>query len=180
MSNPLHRNGAGRAGIALVAGVWERSSFRALRGSSAQRAPNNAFAGRLLLTLCLVLALLGAASYLLYANALSASVVQAGKVALQADARSAELAYRSADDGERPFDEVREILEHLAARPHVTGVELVNARGFVVYSDDPKVIGEHQPQSGAIARSGGSYAGEGVGAGERQIDFEFVVPRTRF
>ncbi len=173
MSNPLHRNGAGRAGIALVAGVWERSSFRALRGSSAQRAPDNAFAGRLLLTLCLVLALLGAASYLLFANTLSSSVVQAGEFALQADARSAELAYRSAD-GERPLDEVGELLEHLAARPHITGVELVNARGFVVYSDDPKAIGDHEPRAGAIARSGGSYAGEEREAHERQIDFEFV------
>lgn len=170
MSNPLHRMGAG--GIALVAGVWERSSFRALRGSSAQRAPNNAFARRLLLTLCLVLALLGAASYLLYANTLSMSVVQAGEFALQADARAAELAYRSAD-GERPFDEAREILEHLAARPHVTGVELVDARGFVVYSDDPKVIGEHRP-NGAIARSGGSHAGKEREAREGQGDFEFV------
>jgi len=86
-----------------------------------------------------------------------------------------ELAYAEADEGERPFAEVREVLTYIAARPQVAGVYLVDARGIVVWSNHLTSIGDRQVANGRVARSGGAYAGPEREAGEDQDNFEYAL-----
>jgi diguanylate cyclase (GGDEF)-like protein len=134
------------------------------------------FVGRLVLALVLTLALLGGANYLVFRAKLSSGFVHAGQIDVRADARSIELAYASGDAGERPFDEVSEVIDYISDRPQVTGVQLVDARGVVVASDDPDAIGEHEPENGALARSGRSFFGSEREADESKENFEYVSP----
>jgi diguanylate cyclase (GGDEF)-like protein len=127
----------------------------------------------LLLTLSITLLILGATQYQIFSSKLSASFVRAGETDMRADARSLELAYAGADSGERPFDEVREVLSHISERPQVNDVALVDARGVVVGGGRGE-IGDREAANGAIARSGGTYAGREREAGEPQSNFEYV------
>jgi diguanylate cyclase (GGDEF)-like protein len=86
-----------------------------------------------------------------------------------------ELAYAEADEGERPFAEAREVLTYISGRPQVAGVYLVDARGIVVWSNHPASIGDRQEANGAVARSGGEYAGPEREAGEDPDNVEYAV-----
>jgi len=101
-------------------------------------------------------------------------VIEAGETDLRADARSLSAAYDAADDGERPLNEAREVLDYVSDRPQVNEVGLIDARGIVVDGSDPDAIGELKEADGAIARSGGAYAGTEREAGDRSDDFEYV------
>ncbi len=127
-----------------------------------------------MLALVLTLALLGGANYLVFGAKLESGFVHAGEIDARADARSIEIAYASAQAGERPFDEVEEVIGHISERPQVTGVELVDARGVVVASDDPAAIGESEPENGDSARSGRSSSGAEREAHESKDNFEYV------
>jgi diguanylate cyclase (GGDEF)-like protein len=128
----------------------------------------------LLLTLSITLVILGAAQYQIFSTKLSSSFVRAGETDQRADARSLELAYDSADEGEQPFAEVREVLTYISGRAQVNEVALVDARGVVVEGSERDEIGEVEEANGAIARSGGAYAGLEREAGERKDNFEYV------
>jgi diguanylate cyclase (GGDEF)-like protein len=86
-----------------------------------------------------------------------------------------QLAYAAAARGEVPLDEAREALTFIADRPPVTGVHLIDARGMVVWSSKRASIGDREEINGAIARSGGAYAGPERESGEDPDNFEYVV-----
>ncbi len=128
----------------------------------------------MLFTLAVTLLILGAAQYRVVGAKLSSSFVQAGETDQRADARSLELAYASAEGGERPFAEVREVLAYISGRSQVDEVALVDARGVVVEGSERERIGDREEENGAIARSGGVYAGPEREAGEQEDNFEYA------
>lgn len=151
-------------------------STRSARGPSSHRVLRNSFVGRLALTLFLTLALLSAVNYMLFSARLTASVVDGGRVDVRADAQAMELAYVSAGPGVKPMGEVGEVVSHVGARVQVTAVYLIDSRGVVVAADDPTRIGSLERANGAIARSGGTYAGPERAAHDDRDSFEYVHP----
>lgn len=130
----------------------------------------------MLLTLAVTLVLLGAVQYLIFSATLTSSFIRAGESDIRGDARSLEAAYVSHHRGESGSAALQEFIGHIAARPQVKEVTLVNARGVVVQSSNAASIGERDEADGAVARSGGAHAGpeRGRGRGGDTNNFEYV------
>jgi len=153
-------------------------------GLKARRRPaDDRMVRRLTFGVRLALAAIGMlASVLLVGQLVVADTVRDSFIAKQvedysADARALEQAVQEAGEGEDPIDEAREVIEAVAARPAVAGVELLDVRGRVVAGTDPASVGDVEDGPAvAVARTGTPYAGAEQEAHEEAENFEYAVP----
>jgi diguanylate cyclase (GGDEF)-like protein len=135
------------------------------------------FALRLTMTLAGTLLAVVAVQQWLAERAVREGIGQAGVRHHAADARALEIAFRDADRGEAPMEEVAEVVRVLARRPNVEGAYLVDASLTVVAAGDEREVGE-RAGSPTIRRAlaGTASAGAESEAGEHAGHVEFVAP----
>ncbi|CAA9503095.1 MAG: diguanylate cyclase/phosphodiesterase (GGDEF & EAL domains) with PAS/PAC sensor(s) [uncultured Solirubrobacteraceae bacterium] len=119
----------------------------------------------------------GAAAETIVSRTVRGAFVEEQLADQRADAASIARAMAQADDGEEPVDEAQELVDVIAARPSVAGVELVDVDGRVVAAADRTQIGEvEQGPIVEVARTGRASAGAETEAHESGADLEYRVP----
>ncbi len=135
------------------------------------------FAARLAVAILATIGLLLVIGERLVAGQVRASFVQEQFDKHRADARSIEHATAGATDGERPLDEAQKIVEWVAARPSIEGVELIDARGVVVAAGAFAELGRTETgPSAEVARGAPAYRGAEREARGSGGSLEYAVP----
>jgi diguanylate cyclase (GGDEF)-like protein len=137
----------------------------------------SSFVLRLLAAALVTFLLVGVAGERLLSKAVRSAFVEEQLADQRADARSVAGAMEAATGGEDPVAEAQELVDVIAARPSVSGVELIDMRGRVLASSQRRDVGAVEQGAGAeVARTGRARAGAEAEAGESSSDLEYVVP----
>ena len=135
------------------------------------------FIARLLAAAVVTLLIVGIAGDWIISRTVRSAFVEEQLADHRADARAIARAMGDSGSGERPFDEARELIGIIAARPGTSGVELVDINGRVVAASDGREIGGLAGSDAIeVARTGRAHAGAEDDKGEAAKDLEYIVP----
>ncbi len=145
---------------------------RLLRRGRAAGATPARFRLRLLAAYALSLVLIGAVQYAVSADRARESVLDEVAHQLDEDARLIERAHLRADDGETPLNEVREVVEAIAASPDIEYAALIDThRSTVAGSRPPRALADDGELTAAL------FAGQTTArAVADESGFRFLTP----
>jgi diguanylate cyclase (GGDEF)-like protein len=137
----------------------------------------SSFVLRLLAAAVVTFLLVGLAGEQVLSSTVRSAFIEEQLADQEADARSVARLINDAGRGVDAIGEAQQLIDVIAARPSVSGVELVDAHGRVLAAAESGQVGElENGASAVVARTGRARAGAETDSGEPAEDLEYIVP----